>query len=367
MALRKIGRRWYIYYRDTKQHLHTLATGETSRERAAVKEQLFMSQLASEKRRPKGLPVSSADATSPLLDNTLRRPRQKLENALETYRKYYGEPATATRKYFNRFCRSISLRYMDEVTKYVAFEYLDETYSEISGRSFNEAKCSLNVVFKKLLIQSGLDESPFARIANRPHKGNHWRSVSDAEICALLNLATPGQHAAITIAYYTGLRKSSIYALKWDDLRCDKAHSGYYFWHLPPKTARFNRHIEIPVNEELRRYLATLPRVNKYIMGFVEKMRSGASYYETFGQLFDQAGIFSDERGIASFGSLRKNFIERCDAAGLRRSATRGIVGQIDDQITDIYSSDYAGALKIREFKMPRVKTKLGSDPDPRP
>lgn len=353
MALRKIGQFWYIYYRDVAQKVRTIATAETNKAKAAVKDRLWMAQLAAEKKSRK----YAADPrikrkTSELFDSTQKKPRLKLSDALTVYRKFYGEPATATCRYFQKFCRLCPYRYMNEISKYIAWDYLDEIYGDISGRSFNEAKCSLNVVFKRLLIQAGLDVSPFSTIANRPYKGNHWRSVSLSEIKKLLQHATPGQHAAIMIAVYTGMRKSSIYALKWSDLHNDKAHDGHYFWHLPPKTARFNRHLEIPVNPELLKYLNQLPRKNEYIMGFVEKMRSGASYYETWGQLFDKAGIRSNERGIASFGSLRKFFIERCDAAGVRRSATRGIVGQVDDEITDIYSTDFAGALAIKQFRL---------------
>ncbi|UKI31429.1 MAG: hypothetical protein L6W00_27215 [Lentisphaeria bacterium] len=68
---------------------------------------------------------------------------------------------------------------------------------------------------------------------------------------------------------------------------------------------------------------------------------------------FRNAGVLSDERGIASFGSFRKNFITRCDKIGMRRTATRGIVGQVSDEITDIYSTDYAGALVIKKFQIP--------------
>lgn len=47
------------------------------------------------------------------------------------------------------------------------------------------------------------------------------------------------------------------------------------------------------------------------------------------------------------FVSIRKAFIRRCDAAGIRRTATRGMAGHVSDDITDIYSEDYKGALAL--------------------
>ena len=53
MALRKIGQFWYIYYRDVAQKVRTIATAETNKAKAAVKDRLWMAQLAAEKKSRK--------------------------------------------------------------------------------------------------------------------------------------------------------------------------------------------------------------------------------------------------------------------------------------------------------------------------
>lgn len=361
MALRKVGKYYHILYRDLSGAVRTRATGETDKDKARIQERVWMAQLKAERiRRRHGFMLITSETKKTFPDKEIeslqparKRKRLKLVDWLDPYCKYYGEPSIFGKRYFNRFAQNVGYTYFDEITPQIAFDYLDDTYGELSGKAFNEAKTALNAIFKRLLLQANIERSPFDAIARRPHAGDHWRDLSDDEIIRLLKLADLTQKTAIMIAYFTGLRKSSIFALKWSELQNDQEHDGYYFFHLPPKTARFNRHVVVPVNDEFLTYLQTLPRVDDYIMGFDRRARSGGAFNGSFGDLFRNAGVLSDERGIASFGSFRKNFITRCDKIGMRRTATRGIVGQVSDEITDIYSTDYAGALVIKKFQIP--------------
>ena len=318
MALRKVGNYYHILYRDLAGTVRTRATGETDKDKARIQERVWMAQLKAERLRHRrgfmlivsnSIPGPFPDKELAALQPSRKRKRLKLAGWLEPYCKYYGEPSIYGKRYFNRFAKNVGYTYFDEITPQIAFDYLDDTYGELSGKAFNEAKTGLNAIFKRLLLQAGLERSPFEAIARRPHAGDHWRDLSDDEILRLLKLADMTQKAAIMIAYFTGLRKSSIFSLKWSELQNDAEHDGYYFFHLPPKTARFNRRVVVPVNDDFLTFLQTLPRVDDYIMGFDRRARSGGTFNGSFGDLFRAAGILSDERGIASFGSFRKNFI----------------------------------------------------------
>ncbi|MEA4863343.1 MAG: tyrosine-type recombinase/integrase [Victivallaceae bacterium] len=348
MALVKKGKIYHIKYRDLSGTVRTKSTGDTVREEAEKKEHAWMAQIRAERQRRKhGDFLNTAavkDRAIATLDNHKGRARLKLAEALDRYRALYGEPAFATRYYFPRFCRDIGLRHMDEVTPDIAAKWLWDTFPD-SGKSFNEAKIGCNVMFSRLLVYAGITASPFAAVPRRKYKGDHQRSLSPDDVRRLIAVAAEPLKSAIMIAWHTGLRGTSCLALRWDEIHTDAEHGGKYILHLPPKTARFNRAVKIPVHPELDAYLAKLPKsADGRVLGFAGKLGD-----RDFMRACEQCGIASNESGVIRFGSIRKKFIQRCDAAGIRRSATRGMAGQTSDNITDIYSEDYEGAVALRE------------------
>jgi hypothetical protein len=70
--------------------------------------------------------------------------------------------------------------------------------------------------------------------------------------------------------------------------------------------------------------------------------------------LFKANGIVATAAGKASFHSLRASFITRCDEAGVSRIATKGVAGQTEDSITDLYSHDKETAKQI--LNLPPLK-----------
>lgn len=349
MALRKYGEIWHIYYRNLDGKQTSISTGESSKKEAEKKERSWMAQVKSERLRKRSgslrFAPTTTDQTVAMIAPSRCSPRLKLADAIDKIRKLYGEPSKHSRWYFERFRKSVPLKYMDEVTSTLAAEYLWDTYPD-SGKSFNEAKVGCNVIFKKLLVYSGLTVSPFESIHNRLHRGGHQRKLSDDEIRKLISVADEPLRSAIFIAWHTGMRGTSVYAFRWDEIKIDTEFGGKFIQHRPPKTARFNRDVKIPVHPQLDEYLEKLPRSRDgRVLGFT-KMAERRS----FAQLCEYCEIKSTDEGIVRFGSIRKNFIQRCDAAGIRRTATRGMAGQTDDDITDIYSEDYAGALPIKEL-----------------
>ena len=69
--------------------------------------------------------------------------------------------------------------------------------------------------------------------------------------------------------------------------------------------------------------------------------------YTYFVGLLRSLGIFDTQAGKASFHSIRASFITRCDEAGINRRATKGVAGQVADNITDLYSHDKETAKEI--------------------
>lgn len=353
MALRKVGKIYHILYRDLNGKVRTVTTEESAKKKALAKESVWMSSLKAERQKRKRgftfhLPGGSAlpENSVAALDGNLKRRRLKLSDALGVYEKYYGHVSQEPGKYFRRFVKLSGLEYMDDVTTDIAFNYLTNTYKDRTGKTYNEARGALNMIFKRLLLQAGIEFSPFDKIGNKKHSGKHQRKLSEDEIKTLLAAADETMFTAILTAWFTGFRKSSVFVLDFSEIRDDAEHGGRYFRHLPPKSARFGRYVIVPIHPQLDEHILALPRKTGKIVGDCSERKGERA----FKALCNTCGILDNEDGIVRFGSIRKSFISRCDESGMRRSATRGMAGHTSDNMTDLYSEDYAGTLPMKKF-----------------
>ena len=285
-----------------------------------------------------------SDAPAPI-SHAIRRKRLKLAEWQEAAAKY-RDLSRDTIKIFNRFVKSISERYFDEITPERALRYLNENFGDDGkGKSFNNNKSVLNTVFRLLRIDAGIESSPFERIPNRKHVAEHQRPFTEEEFLRIYHAAAEPWKTAVLIAWWTGLRQESVFNLKWSAIEGDVLTT------MPGKTARFGRAVRIPIHPQLLAALSALPRKNEYVLGCFKFCRTSNSFHRAFGELLDKLGIVADERGIVNFNCLRDSFVTRCDEAGIPRHATRGIVGHVSDKQTDLYSHDLNSARQIQHMK----------------
>lgn len=281
----------------------------------------------------------------------IRRKRQKrlaISDAISAAQKYKNL-GSSCQKVFRAFCREIPLRYMDEVTPEIAFDYLSKKCPlETSGKTYNNIKSALNCIFRLTLMESGMEESPFAVIPNRSLSSRHQRPFSEEEFRKIYETAPEPWKTAVLIAWFTGLRQKDVFLLRWDQIDGDLITT------TPAKTARFGRSVRIPLHPQLAAALSALPRTGSRILGAWKYNPGNIVFRRAFGQILDQCGISDSDQGIVNFNSLRDSFVTRCDEAGIPRHAIRGLVGHVSDSQTDLYSHDLASARKIQD--LPFVK-----------
>ena len=212
------------------------------------------------------------------------------------------------------------------------------------GKNFNNIRSALNGIFKLLLIDAGLSESPFERIHPRKTSTVSQRPFSRDEYRRILDAASEPWRSAVQIAWYTGLREKDVFTLKWSEIRGDVIRK------LPAKTARFKREVLIPIHPALAAVLKSIPRNGDRVLGNWSYNPNYIGFRRAFSEILTRAGIQSDERGLARFNSIRNSFISRCDAAGIPRHAIRGIVGHVSDDMTDLYSHDETSARLIQNL-----------------
>ena len=265
-----------------------------------------------------------------------RKRRLKIADALERAARYTDLGITA-KNYWKRFQSGIGVTYMDEVTPQIAFSYIDRL--DLSGKSYNNMKSALNNVFKTLLLDSGMESSPFDRLPTRKASTLAQRPFTQDEYARLLENAKSPWKEAIQIAWWTGMRKKDVFKLRWSEIHGDTIKK------LPAKTARFRREVLIPIHPQLQALLNSIPHKGEYVLACTQN-----DYDRGFNELLKRSGITEDKTGTVNFNCLRNSFISRCDAAGIPRHAIRGIVGHVSDSQTDLYSHDETSARLIQSL-----------------
>lgn len=359
MALRKIRNTYYVYFRDIDGKLKTRSLKTTDAGIAKNLHDIYMRQLQAKKGRLmilRDFPEYQKEADSPI--TTVAPPvaaenpggkRLKLADMVAVARQYRNIHPRYERE-FARFVEKMKpLRYADQITPEIALKYLEDNFSGGNGKGYNNTKSTLNTIFRCCAVQAGIERSPFASIINKLVRDvEHHRPITQEEFVAAFAAAEEPWKTASLISWHTALRRETCFRLSWKDI--DQKDRSITI--VPGKTARFGRAVYIPIHPELWDWLCSLPRPaqdDKPILSQFPKRNKwskteNCTYYVG---LLRSLGIRDTAEGKASFHSLRASFITRCDEAGITRRATKGVVGQIDDRITDLYSHDRETAKQI--------------------
>lgn len=371
MAIRKIKNRYYIYYRDQDGKHRTLSLGTSDPEKAKIEHDRLYHLIQSAKVTTKILnrhagifPEKVAQAmqeNNPIPPRVPReKKRLKLVDMVEIARRH-RDISPRSEKDFLRFVRKSKCKYADEVTSQIVQHYLDTCYSVGNGKTYNNQKSIINTIFRCCLIQLGLDVSPATRIVNRRVKDEdieHFRNLLQEEFIAAYNAALEPWKTASLIAWHTALRAETCFKLAWRHIN----ETERAITIMPGKTGRFGKEVYIPIHSELWERLNAIPRPaddTTPILSQFPKRRNWTGGTPTYYVgLLKSLNITDTAAGKASFHSLRASFITRCDEQQIVRTATRGVAGQIDDQITDLYSHDKVNARKILELPAAGIDTK---------
>lgn len=353
MALRRFTSKghWHCYFRTSDGKLKSISTGTTDKRQAQDIAAAIMEQARSDRRntRLKKLLHPDHDETTPAATSTSKG--VKIKDLLQLVEKY-RDVSVSMRRAWNRFVEFLppAIAYAAQVTPEIAFEYLQEKYNDQSAKAWNNNKTYLHNLFKTVLLDARMPESPFARVIQRKNTGRSQRPFSDDEAARIIAAAKEPWKSAAMIAWYTGMRQKDCFALRWEDI------TNGVITILPAKTARHGRSVQIPVHADLAKCLAKLPRKDDRVLGFSDlKCHNSGSFTTSFGKLLKELNITSDKTGIVNFNSFRNSFVTRCDAANIPRHALRGIVGHTDDKQTNLYSHDLTGAKQI--LTLPKLKS----------
>lgn len=368
MALRKKANTWYAYFRDIngKQIQRSLHTGDRDiaiiREKAmkaAIQEIKF--QAAVNRFYPDRPQITTAFPPKKVAPGEHQRGGIALDKMWKlalTRRELSKRHGMEWQRFVKQMIAS-GIKYADEVTPKIALKYLEDNYAGKSGKTYNNNKTALNTVFRLCLVESGQTASPFAPIANRRVMDvEHHRPLTDKEFVAAFRAAVEPWKTASLISWHTALRRETCFRLAWKHINLSDDPPSITI--IPGKTARFGRAVYIPIHRQLLEHLQSLPRPENDDTPILSQFPKRNKWREDGGKqtyyagLLKSLGITDTDEGKASFHSIRASFITRCDEADISRRATKGISGQVSDDITDLYSHDKESAKQI--LKLPSLE-----------
>ena len=367
MALRKIGNYWHCYFRDLDGKLRTLSTHETDKVSAARFERSIMENINAKRSRSNLMRFLSPEdrekaerieaevkAKSQSLPSIPAKGSIKLKDMFDlacTYRQLSNDH----RKRWSHFCEHVGVKKANEVTAKIARDYLRDNFGSGNGKNYNNYLTALNVIFRLCLIDAGMDRSPFADLPRMRVKSvKHYRPLTEDEFIKIFNAANIRWKTLVLVGWHTGQRfETCIRILK--ELAIKDVEN---ITIIPGKTARFGRAVFIPLHHQLRdwfnklRQSYTLKDIQSWSFNTRRDPQSNDRY---FANLLKELNICDTSEGKASFHSLRSSFITRCDESNISRKATRGIVGQVSDETTDLYSHDKETAKTILSLSTPNI------------
>ncbi len=369
MALRKIHKTYYVYFKDIDGTQRTRSLKTTDRATAEVLHKKFMLTLQAKKGElviMRHFPERFADQlekVKSIAPNPERKPGDHRRGGIAIAKMW--DLALTRRKlsrthrgYWGKFVKNIGCRYADEVTPARALRYLEEHYSGGNGKSFNNAKSALNTIFRCCLVEAGLQQSPFEPIINR--------RVTDVEHHRNLTLAEVDQIMAASIPEYI---KIMVMLSRWTAQRletCARMTPGMFdfdrkvFIIDPGKTKRFNKYVCCPIMPELEEFirpvLAKCPHPALPIVQNFGYPKFNHAFSVIFTETLRKLDIQDNGSGKASFHSIRGTAITWFKENGVVGEDLKLITGHTSQAVEDIYARPIANIARIVErFKRERV------------
>ena len=347
MALVLRGRVYYIYYREGAK-VASFSLRTSSKVLAKHYHAEFMAARAARReavalrRKFPGAIPPDIEALIPAPPKPAPRPALRVADMLEELSKIQAV-TLAQKNAVRHFQKHIGVEYMRDVTPELALEYLERSFvgSRYKNyKSFNNAKTTLNRVFRLLAVSAGMQISPFAAIPSRKLENvESHRPLTDAEFRRVMENADEPMRTAAALGFYAGADMSTAFSLPGHAVDLPRR---LIRWKRPKSGVWFT----VGIHRELMPYLEALkfdPTSSDPILPYLSR----STRFKRFRELLNRLHIEDNAEGSAGFHSLRASFFTRCDAARLSRRTTNLAGAHKSDAMTDLYSHDVSAAHEV--------------------
>lgn len=345
MALTIKNNIYYVVFRDLRGKVNSRSLKTKDYNQALIYHDMFMDnlQIARQKRAVfADFPQFTAKVNTFVenIENS-RQNRLKLQNIIDiAKRKRELSPKHVSS--FNLFVERVGkvYKYADEITPKIALEYMEHFYNKGNGKNYNNIKSCLNTVFRCVLIEANLQQSPFANIINkRVDNVNTHRNLTDVEIDTLLSVLPLPMQIMTMLSRWTAQRLETCARMTPGMFDCESK----VFVIEPSKTKRFNKFVCVPIMPELEQFIKPILEKCKDKEKPIIKQITDLKYPNYYiSDLFRQALIkcnipINADNGKAGFHSLRGSAITYFKNLGISSDDLKLITGHTTDRMEQIY------------------------------
>ena len=353
MALRKIHKTFYVYFRDLDGKLKTRSLKTTDPDLAKSLHADYMLQLQA--RRGRAVILRDFPELAPPPDQSKPAPGSHQRGGIRISEMWEcaikkRDLSINHKKIWDNFTRKIGVKFADQITPAIALNYLESHYSKGNGKTYNNVKSALNTVFRCCLVEANLISSPFASIINkRVTEVETHRNLTLEEFSRLIKAVPLHMQIVAMLSRWTTQRLETCLRITPDMLDFERK----VFIIDPGKTRRFGKWVCCPIMPDLEEFLKPLLPKCKAGLPMVKNFSDwkNARYTNVFTKYFRQLEINDTSSGKASFHSIRGTAITWFKEHGVKGEELRSITGHASADVEDIYARDIASISRIaREF-----------------
>lgn len=173
--------------------------------------------------------------------------------------------------------------------------YQRQRLAELSPRRVNETVkpatinkevTCLKTIFNRAVRHGKLDNNPISQIRKLAENNVRMRVLAHEEIESLIKACPYHLRPVVEMAYYTGMRRSEIVFLTWDEVDLDKG-----FIRLSASRTKTNAARNIPLHPRLKEILRQLPRGLRTNRVFLLKGKPFAEIKRSFNKACRDASL----------------------------------------------------------------------------
>jgi integrase len=145
---------------------------------------------------------------------------------------------------------------MQQIERYQAARRADG----VSDKTTNRELACLKTMLQRAVHWEKLGQNPAARVKKFREKDYKWHILTADEEARLMRVASDELRAAVIIALNTGMRKSEILGLRWEDAHRAEQHP--YIFVGDSKSGKTRK---VPINARVQEALLSLPQSGEYV------------------------------------------------------------------------------------------------------
>jgi integrase len=270
-------------------------------------------------------------------------------------------------KVLRRFFEERGVDKLTDINPRLMEDFKSITLQTCKPSTFNRYLEMVKAMLNKAVEWKHLKENPlkgFKKLKNPGQK--EPRYLCKAEVEKILDVADPFMQKVVKILLYTGMRRSELVYLTWEDVDFDnkrvriqsKPDSGFHTKSYRPRS--------VPMNPELEKLFMDLPQQGKFVFddGKGRPLHHPDTYTTGFARLVRKTGIVD-----VSLHSLRNTFDSYLVMGGVDLRTIQELLGHSTLKVTEQYShlspDHRARAIGVLDFETKLKQKEPNSNPAP--